>query len=105
VAQVLIQLERPAFVTPELRAWINQLGPGRVVLSRGRGNEPGRSPLLLRITPHSETDDSIKDEIDDLLTDLRLLGLRPTLMSGDPLTVERPVMTWEASDGRAARAP
>ena len=38
MAQVLIQLERPAFVTPELRAWINHLGPGRVVLSRGRGS-------------------------------------------------------------------
>jgi len=105
MAQVLIQLERPAFVTPELRAWINQLGPGRVVLSRGRGVEPGRNPLLLRITPHSDAEDRVKEEIDDLLTDLRLLGLRPTLMTGAPLAMDPPAITWEASDERAARAP
>lgn len=105
MAHVLIQLERPAFVTPELRAWINGLGPGRVVLSRGRGDEPGRHPLLLRITPQAETEDQITEEIDDLLTDLRLLGLRPTLMSGSRPASTRPVITWEASDERTARAP
>lgn len=102
---VLIRLKRPAFVTPELRAWITQLGPGRVVLSRGAPDGPGLSPLLLRITPQSETEDEIREEIDDLLTDLRLLGLRPTLSSAARVSFEQPELGGFERDGQAARAP
>ena len=92
-------------MTPELRAWINHLGPGRAVLSRGAAVGPGRHPLLLRITPRSDSDDEIREEIDDLLTDLRLLGLRPTVASGALVSVERPEPSRNATDEPAARAP
>lgn len=81
MAQVLIRLDRPA-LTPELRAWINhRLGLGRAVLTRGRLNSSDRSAMLLRVDVQPGPDDSLDEEVADLLTDLRLLGLRPSLVS------------------------
>jgi hypothetical protein len=80
VAQVLIRLDRPT-LTPELRAWINhRLGLGRAVLTRSRLSSSDRSAMLLRLDVQAGPDDGIDDEVTDLLTDLRLLGLRPTLV-------------------------
>jgi hypothetical protein len=81
MTDVLIRLERPATLTPELRAWIgDRLGPRRAILTRRRGNGPGEPTLLLRITTESGGEQAKEDELDDLLTDLRLLGLSPTLL-------------------------
>jgi hypothetical protein len=81
VAEVLIRLERPASLTPELRAWISQrLGAGRAVLTRGRVNGSDRA-LLLHVDLQAESGEDVQDELSDLLTDLRLLGLRPTVVS------------------------
>ena len=82
MAEVHILLERPASLTPELRAWINhRLGYGRVVLTRGQIDGSDRSGLLLRVELSAESEAAREDELVDLLTDLRLLGLRPTLLS------------------------
>jgi hypothetical protein len=82
VAEVLIRLERPASLTPELRAWLgNRVGAGRAVLARGRLNGSRSCALLLRLEVHSESCDAVHEEVADLMTDLRLLGLRPTLVS------------------------
>ena len=78
--EVLIQLERPALLTPELRAWIGQrLGSGRVALTRSRLDGSTRGAMLLRVEVPADSETSTKDTVDELLTDLRLLGLRPTL--------------------------
>ncbi|MBV8941188.1 MAG: hypothetical protein JO321_09240 [Solirubrobacterales bacterium] len=80
--EVLIRLERPASLTPELRAWIRQrLGSGRALLTRRRlnGSDPGA--LLLRVEVAPDARAGVQEEVADLMTDLRLLGLRPTLVS------------------------
>jgi hypothetical protein len=79
--EVLISLERPALLTPELRAWINhRLGSGRALLTRSRLN--GSTPtLMLRVELDADTDEAVDEEVIDLMTDLRLLGLRPALVS------------------------
>ena len=77
--EVLIRLERPS-LTPELRAWIAHLGAGRAVLTRGRVTGSDRSSLLLRVEMNPGTG-GVDEEIAELMTDLRLLGLRPTLVS------------------------
>jgi len=82
VREVLIRLERPASLTPELRAWIGRrVGTGRPVLTRGRVQGSERRALLLRVELQSESDDQTQEEVVDLMADLRLLGLRPTLLS------------------------
>lgn len=85
MSEVVIRLERPALVTPELRAWINhRLGSGRAVLSRSRLNGSGPRALLLRVELESNSKDASHEEVTDLMTDLRLLGLRPAVVSQKP---------------------
>jgi hypothetical protein len=80
--EVLIRLERPALLTPELRAWLaDRMDGGRAVLARERTNGSDRGALLLRVEMASDSDDDVQDEVGDLMTDLRLLGLRPALVS------------------------
>jgi hypothetical protein len=80
--EVLIRLERPALLTPELRAWLaDRMDGGRAVLARERTNGSDRGALLLRVEMSSDLDDEVQDEVGDLMTDLRLLGLRPALVS------------------------
>jgi hypothetical protein len=82
--EVVIRLERPATLTPELRAWIShRFGPSRALLSRSRSEGPGESTLLLRVRIDAESPRKLEEEIGDLLTDLRLLGLSPTLLQGN----------------------
>jgi hypothetical protein len=82
MSEVVIRLERPASLTPELRAWINsRLGSGRALLTRSRLNGSGPRALLLRVRLRSESEDGVYEEVTDLMTDLRLLGLRPALVS------------------------
>ena len=85
VPEVLIRLERPASLTPELRAWISQrLGSGRAALTRSRLNGSDMPAMVLRVEVRGPTDDAVQENLADLLTDLRLLGLRPTLLSEQP---------------------
>jgi hypothetical protein len=80
--EVLIRLERPALLTPELRAWLaDRMDGGRAVLARERTNGSDRGALLLRVEIGDDSDDEVQDEVGDLMTDLRLLGLRPALVS------------------------
>jgi hypothetical protein len=80
--EVMIRLERPALLTPELRAWLaDRMDGGRAVLARERTNGSDRGALLLRVEMGSDSYDEVQDEVGDLMTDLRLLGLRPALVS------------------------
>jgi hypothetical protein len=85
VSEIVIRLQRPALLTPELRAWLadrmTRRPARRAVLTRERTNGSDRGALLLRVEVQGESDDGIGDEVADLMTDLRLLGLRPSLVS------------------------
>ncbi len=83
MTEIAIALGRPA-LTPEVRAWINHRpGPRRPVLTRSR--EPGldRGAVLLRVDIEADSEVEVQDEVESLMTDLRMLGLRPTLLTTD----------------------
>jgi hypothetical protein len=84
VTEVAIALNRPA-LTPEVRAWINNRpGKKRPVLTRGHIDDVNRGAVLLRIEVEGATDEEVQDQVDGLLTDLRMLGLGPKLLEQDP---------------------
>jgi hypothetical protein len=81
MSEALIRLERPALLTPELRAWLaDRMEGGRAVLARERRNGSDRGALLLRVELR-DSNGGAQEEVTDLMTDLRLLGLRPALVS------------------------
>jgi hypothetical protein len=82
VTEISIALDRPA-LTPEVRAWINNRpGDRRPVLTRDRLSE--RGAVLLRVDVDGSSEAEIHDEVEALITDLRMLGLRPKLLDKDP---------------------
>ena len=82
VTEIAIALGRPA-LTPEVRAWINNRpGARRPVLTRGGANGAGRG-VLLRLDLESDSDAGVQDELESLMTDLRMLGLCPRLLAED----------------------
>jgi len=82
VTEISIALDRPA-LTPEVRAWINNWpGARRPVLTRDRLSE--RGAVLLRVDVDGSSEAEIHDEVEALITDLRMLGLRPKLLDKDP---------------------
>jgi hypothetical protein len=86
VPEVRILLQRPALLTPEFRAWIgSRLGSGKVALTRSRSGGSGRSAVLMRVELQADSERAMEEEIADLLTDLRLLGLHPTPLAEQPV--------------------
>ncbi len=80
MAEVVIALSPPASLTPELRAWIRQRpNGGRAVLTRRRASQSDPGALVLRMDLAQAPGASADEEIAELITDLRLLGLRPVL--------------------------
>lgn len=81
VTEISIALDRPA-LTREVRAWINNRpGSRRPVLTRDRHSEHG--VVLLRVDVDDSSEAEMRDEVEALLTDLRMLGLRPKLLDND----------------------
>lgn len=84
MTEIAIVLNRPA-LTPEVRAWItNWPGRKRPVLTRGHDSDLNRGTVLLRIEVDADTDEDVRDQVESLLTDLRMLGLGPKLLEQDP---------------------
>ncbi|HEX3618318.1 MAG TPA: hypothetical protein VHU61_17365 [Solirubrobacteraceae bacterium] len=84
MTEIAIALNRPA-LTPEVRAWINNRpGKKRPVLTRGHVSDLNRGAALLRIDVDGATDEEVRDEVEGLLTDLRMLGLAPKLLEQNP---------------------
>jgi len=84
VNEVLISFSRPASLgESEMRAWIAERARDRgPALILGR---PGRaSQHVLRVRMHGETLESAEDQLTDLMLDMRLLGLRPAVVSAPP---------------------
>ncbi len=83
MTEIAIALDRPA-LTPEVRAWINNHpGKRRPVLARGHSSDRTRGVVLLRVEVEAASEDEVRDEVESLLTDLRMLGLRPKLLDRD----------------------
>jgi hypothetical protein len=81
VTEISIALDRPA-LTPEVRAWINNRpGKRRPVLTRDRLSE--RGAVLLRVDVDDSSEAEMQEQVESLLTDLRMLGLRPKLLDRD----------------------
>ncbi|MCL2418468.1 MAG: hypothetical protein FWD04_04190 [Conexibacteraceae bacterium] len=80
MTEIAIALSRPA-LTPEARAWIKNLpGETRPVLTRGGAAGLDRRALLLRVDVQAASESEAQDQLDTLLTDLRMLGLRPRVL-------------------------
>ena len=78
MTEISIALGRPA-MTPEVRAWINhRAGDKRPILTRGAGRGS-----VLRIDVEGNSEAEVQDEVESLMTDLRMLGLHPTLLNTD----------------------
>jgi hypothetical protein len=83
VTEIAIALDRPA-LTPEVRAWINNHpAKRRPVLTRAHGSRLNRGTMLLRIEVDAASEADVQHEVESLLTDLRMLGLRPKLLDKD----------------------
>jgi hypothetical protein len=83
MTEIAIALGRPA-ITPEVRAWLHhRSGAYRPVLTRGREAGLGRGAVLLRVDLQAASEAEIQEEVESLMTDLRMLGLRPTLLTTD----------------------
>ena len=81
MTEVALALDRLA-LTPEVRAWINNRPGGRrPVVTRGRFSERGR--VLLRVDVDDSSGAEMQEAVEALLTDLRMLGLRPKLLDKD----------------------
>ena len=81
MTEIAIALGHPA-ITPEVRAWLNHRSGGRrAVLTRGRESGLGHGAVLLRVDLESGSDAEVQQEVESLITDLRMLGLRPTLLT------------------------
>lgn len=81
MTEIAIALDRPA-ITPEVRAWINnRSGARRPLLTRGRETGLARGRALLRIDVKGGSKAELTEEVESLITDLRMLGLRPTLLT------------------------
>lgn len=81
MTEIAIALDRPA-LTPEVRAWINN-HPSRRRPLLTRGHLGDRGAVLLRIDLEAASEAEVRDEVEALLTDLRMLGLRPKLLDKD----------------------
>jgi hypothetical protein len=83
VNEVLISFSRPASLgESEMRAWIAER-------ARDRGTalmlaKPDDSSLrVLRVRMHAASHEALQEEVTDLMLDMRLLGLRPSVLAED----------------------
>ncbi len=83
VIEVLISLTRPASMSDsEIQAWISKEATSRqpsLVLTRRQLSDG--SGLLLRVAPGARSGTAANEQLADLMMDMRLLGLRPTVVS------------------------
>lgn len=86
MTEIAIVLDRPA-LTPEVRAWINNRpGRKRPVLTLGRLSDLNRGAVLLRLDVEAASAAEVQDAVEELITDLRMLGLRPKLLDADAVS-------------------
>jgi hypothetical protein len=83
VAEVLISFHRPASMSKsEMRAWVSErarVGQPAVALGAASGAES--DPLVLRVEVREDRMEAAEEQLADLMMDMRLLGLRPAIVS------------------------
>jgi hypothetical protein len=81
MAEVVIAFRRPPSLSAsQLRAWVRHFTlthQSRLTLG---GPEPGSDGLRLRLELDDNTVEIGEGELSDLMTDMRLLGLRPAVV-------------------------
>lgn len=83
MAEVLIAFRRPPSMSAsDLRAWVSELGlaAGRALAVSGPEGSP-TDELRLRVQIGDGAGEAGLDELTDLMTDMRLLGLRPAVVA------------------------
>jgi hypothetical protein len=81
MAEVVITFRRPpALTAAEMHAWVidRALVRQRALVLSGSGSS---GDGLLRVEVEDETLDSPEEELTELMTDMRLLGLQPAVLS------------------------
>ncbi len=83
MTEVLISYKMPASLSEiEIQAWINKQAtsrqPALILTSRHLGDGP---VLILRVAPGSSSATAANEQLADLMMDMRLLGLCPTVVS------------------------
>jgi hypothetical protein len=84
VVELLITFARHSSISEtEMRGWVSErarAGPPAITLDetdRGESN-----PLVLRVEVREDCTEAVEDQLAELLMDMRLLGLRPTVVPG-----------------------
>lgn len=83
MTEVLIAFRRPASMSAsELRTWVSalKLGCGRALAVSG-AEGASADELRLRVEMYDGAAETAEEELTDLMTDMRLLGLRPAVVS------------------------
>jgi hypothetical protein len=80
MAEVEIALRRPPMSAWQLRAWVKQFGLTHQSRLTLYGLEPGSDGLRLRLELDDDSVETSERELSDLMTDMRLLGLRPAFV-------------------------
>jgi hypothetical protein len=83
MAEVLIGFRRPESMSEAaMRSWMeSRVAARRPVIALGASND-AEPDGVLRMTVTGHEDGAAEDQIADLMLDMRLLGLRPTVVSG-----------------------
>jgi hypothetical protein len=84
MSEVLIAVQRPASMTEsEMRTWLTERDRARkptLALSGPHGS--GNQSLLLCVEVPADSIPAVDEQLTDLMMDMRLLGMRPAILSG-----------------------
>jgi hypothetical protein len=73
---------RPAMSRSDMRDWISERPQPRSPAIRvGLIDDAKQGPQVLRVEARGNWTDAAEEQLADLLMDMRLLGMRPTLMT------------------------
>jgi hypothetical protein len=83
VTEVLILFQRPFSMSEsEMRAWIDQRArTGRPAVALDGSASSASEPRLLRVEVLGDADQAAGDDLSDLMLDMSLLGMSPTVVS------------------------
>ena len=80
MAQLVIRFRRPESLSDEeMQTWLSQRAHGRQpAVALARVGDEGEQALVLNLDGHASEEDPYADQLIDLLTDMRLLGMKPS---------------------------
>lgn len=81
---MLISFRRPTSMSKsEMRAWVSDRAQtrGPALTLDETDHSDGRAAMLLRVEVQSDSIEAAEEQLEDLMLDMRLLGLRPAVLS------------------------